>query len=155
MKFRKYTKEQLIEAVANSTSIRQTLFKLDVIPAGGNYQVIKNYIKNLSLDTSHFKGMGWCKGMIFGEKRPVEDYLSNNFQINSHRLRKRLIKEEIFQPICSSCNLSEWLSKPIPLELDHIDGNHQNNNLVNLRLLCPNCHAQTPTYRGKNIPFLS
>jgi 5-methylcytosine-specific restriction endonuclease McrA len=47
--------------------------------------------------------------------------------------------------------LSSWLNQPIPLELDHIDGNNQNNQLNNLRLLCPNCHAQTSNYRGKNI----
>jgi len=42
------------------------------------------------------------------------------------------------------------MDQPIPLELDHIDGNHQNNALDNLRLLCPNCHSLTPTFRGKN-----
>lgn len=42
------------------------------------------------------------------------------------------------------------MGQPIPLELDHIDGNHQNNALQNLRLLCPNCHALTPTFRDKN-----
>jgi len=46
--------------------------------------------------------------------------------------------------------LSEWQSRPIPLELDPIDGDPRNNRLGNLRLLCPNCHAFTPTYRGRN-----
>jgi 5-methylcytosine-specific restriction endonuclease McrA len=54
------------------------------------------------------------------------------------------------QPICSCCSGTEWLGKPMPLELDHINGDNANNSLDNLRLLCPNCHAQTPTYRGKN-----
>lgn len=47
--------------------------------------------------------------------------------------------------------LSEWMGKPIPLELHHKDGNHYNNDLSNLEILCPNCHAQTDNYRGKNI----
>ena len=51
---------------------------------------------------------------------------------------------------CFVCNLSTWNDKPIPLELDHIDGNSTNNILTNLRLICPNCHAQTSTYKGKN-----
>lgn len=52
---------------------------------------------------------------------------------------------------CSVCLLSEWNSLPIPLEADHIDGNSDNNLLSNLRLICCNCHAQTTTYKGKNM----
>ena len=53
--------------------------------------------------------------------------------------------------ICSKCNLNLWNSLPIPIELEHIDGNSDNNALINCCLLCPNCHAQTPTYKAKNI----
>lgn len=52
---------------------------------------------------------------------------------------------------CSSCDIDSWNGKPIVLELDHIDGNNRNNLPTNLRLLCPNCHSQTPTFRGRNI----
>lgn len=52
---------------------------------------------------------------------------------------------------CDECNISDWNSKPITLELEHVDGNNRNNSLDNLRLLCPNCHSQTLTFRGKNI----
>lgn len=51
---------------------------------------------------------------------------------------------------CSECGLTEWRGQPIPLELDHISGNRRDLRVENLRLLCPNCHALTPTYRGKN-----
>lgn len=151
MRFRKYTKEQLIEAVKSSISIREVLIKLNVSPHGGNYRVCNNYIKKLNLDISHFKGQGWNKGNNFGPKRPIEDYLSNNHSINSHALRKRLISEGYFEHKCYKCQLTQWNNLPIPLELEHKDGNHSNNNLENLTLLCPNCHAQTSTYRGKNI----
>jgi hypothetical protein len=52
---------------------------------------------------------------------------------------------------CEACGLSEWQGKPIPIELDHIDGNSDNNSEGNLRLICPNCHAQTETYKGANV----
>jgi HNH endonuclease len=51
---------------------------------------------------------------------------------------------------CMCCSNTEWQNNPIPLELDHIDGNAGNNSPDNLRLLCPNCHSQTPTHKARN-----
>lgn len=51
---------------------------------------------------------------------------------------------------CMTCQNDTWQGVPIPLELDHIDGNAGDNKPENLRLLCPNCHAQTPTHKAKN-----
>src|SRR5579884_2106017 len=51
---------------------------------------------------------------------------------------------------CENCGLSEWMGQPIPITMEHIDGNSDNNVDSNLKLLCPNCHAQTPTFAGKN-----
>jgi hypothetical protein len=69
--------------------------------------------------------------------------------VKSHRLRLKLIREGVKEHCCESCGLREWLGKPIPLELDHIDGDHTNNALKNIRVLCCNCHAQTDNWRGK------
>ena len=52
---------------------------------------------------------------------------------------------------CEVCGLETWLDNPIALELDHIDGDADNNVAENLRLICPNCHAQTETYKGANM----
>jgi len=52
---------------------------------------------------------------------------------------------------CNMCGITKWNNSDIILELDHIDGDSKNNELTNLRLLCPNCHSQTPTWRGRNI----
>ena len=51
---------------------------------------------------------------------------------------------------CECCGISEWQGKKIVLEVDHIDGDHKNNHPTNLRLICPNCHSQTDTYKAKN-----
>jgi hypothetical protein len=147
---RKYTNEQLIESCKNSTSIRQVLINLGLAPEGGSYRTIHKYIKTLGIDTSHFTGQGWSKGKAWAPKKSIEEYLSNQQSIQSHKLRLRLLREHILPFECSSCSLTEWKGQPIPLELDHIDGNHNNNILSNLRLLCPNCHAQTSTYTGRN-----
>lgn len=147
---KRYTENEFIAAVRDSRSIRQVLQRLGLVEAGGNYQSAKNLIKKLGLSTQHMTGQGSNKGKWFGPKRPIEDYLSNKQSITSHSLKLRLIKERLLEKHCYHCALTEWLSKPIPLELHHIDGNHANNNLSNLSLLCPNCHALTDNYRGKN-----
>ena len=51
---------------------------------------------------------------------------------------------------CSICKNEKWLDKPMPLELDHINGNSSDNSKENVRMLCPNCHSFTPTYKGRN-----
>ena len=150
MRSKKYTQEQLELAIKESTSKRQALIKLGIAPKGGNYKVIDRAIRVYSINIKHFTGKGWSRGKTFAPKRSLDDYLSNKYPIGSHKLRIRLIKERILEHKCSSCSLDNWLNKPIPLELEHKDGNHENNQLSNLCLLCPNCRAQTSTYRGKN-----
>lgn len=146
----KYSVQNLKTIVKNSKSIREVLQNLNIVPAGGNYQTIKNRIKEHNIDTSHFCGQAWNKGKKIGPKRNVSDYLSNKQTIQSWKLKRRLLQENIFEYKCYKCNKKTWLDEQIPLELHHIDGNNQNNNLNNLILLCPNCHALTDNYRGKN-----
>ena len=62
--------------------------------------------------------------------------------------KKQLIEKRGHR--CECCGLTEWLNQPIKLEVHHIDGDNTNNQDDNLQLLCPNCHAQTDSYRGKN-----
>jgi hypothetical protein len=52
--------------------------------------------------------------------------------------------------LCEVCNISEWNGMPLSLEVDHIDGNPENNSPDNLRIICPNCHSQTDTYKARN-----
>lgn len=113
------------------------------------YRSLQNTLKEFDVDMSHFKQQSWSKGKKLS-KIPIQDYLDNKVQIQSYKLKLKLIKENLLQWKCADCNISQWQGKYIALELEHVDGNHLNNNLSNLKLLCPNCHAQTATYRGKN-----
>lgn len=116
---------------------------------GCKYDTLKKRIDNWGV--SHLKNPN-PKGRIFINSRVSADaYFDNNKKIGSHKLRLKLIRDGFKQHVCEGCSLTEWKGQPIPLELDHIDGDRYNNALENLRLLCPNCHALTPTNSGKNI----
>ena len=141
---------EFIDAVKTSNSIRETLNKLNLKAAGGNYQCFHKRIKELNISIDHFiDPKEWNKGKKFAPKRSLKEYL-NGVPIQSHKLKLRLISEGIKEHKCECCGIIEWRGQPTPIELDHINGNHTDNRLENLRLLCPNCHAQTDTYRGKN-----
>jgi 5-methylcytosine-specific restriction endonuclease McrA len=151
MNLKKYTLQELSDAIKDSVSMRQVLAKLNVIAAGGNYATLKKAITYFNLDISHFTGQNLSGRKLPLRRKTIDQYLTKNSTVQSNKLRKYLLEENIFQPVCMSCGLSEWLSNKIPLELDHINGDNTDNELCNLRLLCPNCHALTPTYRGRNI----
>lgn len=145
----KHSDIEFQDAVKSSTSIRQVLQKLNIVPAGGNYSTVKRRIKNLKLDTSHFTGQGWSHKKVLGPKLPLEYYLTHRTFIKSNTLKLRLIKEGFFKHQCNKCKQTEWLNNPIPIELHHKNGDHYNNDLNNLEILCPNCHSFTDTYRRR------
>lgn len=132
--------------VAESISIRQIILKMEHVPTGGNYETINNRIKKMKLSTTHFLGKAANRGQFFGPKRDINEYLSNKYPIASDTLKKRLIREGYFKHQCYNCHNLVWLGVPIPIELEHIDGNHNNNELSNLTILCPNCHSLTATH---------
>lgn len=151
MKRTKLSDSEFASLVEASLSLCQVITSMGLNPnGGGNYKSVQRRIESLSLDVSHFTGRLYSKGKTLPPKQELSYYLVKGKFISSHRLRKRLIKEGIFEAKCYSCLNSTWLGRPIPLELDHINGDHLDNRLENLTILCPNCHALTPTYRGKN-----
>lgn len=154
MRPKKWTVDQLRIAVKDSRSIRQVLQKLDLKEAGGNYEQIKKYLHFYKIDTTHFKGRGWNKGMKmpYAPKIPLEKILVKESYYQSYKLKNRLFREKIKKPVCEICG---WNKKStdgrIPLEIDHVNGDAHDNRLENLRILCPNCHSLQPTHRGRNM----
>lgn len=84
-------------------------------------------------------------------KIPLDEILSGKHPYyQTLKLKKRLIKEKILEDKCNICNITKWNGKKLTMRLDHIDGDSHNHLLKNLRLICPNCDSQLPTYCGKN-----
>lgn len=80
----------------------------------------------------------------------AKEYIKNT-HVSAHKLKLKMIRDGLKEHRCEICGITEWMGKKAPIELDHIDGNHFNNDLRNLRILCPNCHAQTETNSGKTV----
>lgn len=158
MRQRAWTDEELARAVSSSGSIAQVLKRLNLRPTGGNYKSIKAHILRLDLDVSHHLGQKWASSQGLNRcapKRSLEEVLvENSTYTNSSYLKKRLLDAGKLERKCYACNLTKWRETLIPLELEHINGINTDNRLDNLTLLCPNCHALTSTYRGKNIKGL-
>lgn len=111
-------------------------------------ETLESYLKKLNIE---YKGNKGSKGKKTGTKYvPALQYINNSF-VSAHKLKLKLIRDKIKEHKCEICGITEWMNQKVPLELDHIDGNHYNNELLNLRIVCPNCHAQQDTNSGKNV----
>ncbi len=118
---------------------------------GIKYSTFKVHAERLGVFRPNQSGKGISKPITDNRKIPLKEILEGEHpQYQSNKLRTRLINERVKERRCECCGLTEWLGKNISLELDHIDGNCYNTRIENLRIVCPNCHAQTETYRGKN-----
>ena len=149
----RWSETDLRSAVASSTSLSQVLRKLGLVPAGGNYDHVQRRITALSIDVSHLTGQGWRSGSIkpVTPARPLEEVLVKGYFTASHHLKNRLLRAGIKQPVCELCGWAKAAPDGrVPVELDHINGDRNDNRLVNLRILCPNCHSLQPTHRGLN-----
>jgi 5-methylcytosine-specific restriction endonuclease McrA len=137
------TDEEIIEAADTAASVTQAATSL-----GMQYGTFRKHAIRLGVFNPNQSGKGLTKNT---PSIPLSEILDGKHpQYQSNKLRKRLLKEQVKEHKCEACGLAEWLGDPIPLEVDHINGNPTDHRLANLKILCPNCHAKTDTYRGKN-----
>jgi HNH endonuclease len=81
---------------------------------------------------------------------PVVEYLVRGRRVNRTHLKGRLLAAGLKENRCENCGIHDWLGKPLAMALHHVNGEGTDNRLENLRMLCPNCHAQTPNFAGRN-----
>lgn len=152
----KYTKELLQEHISKSNSYRQLILSFGLkYPSGGSQNRFKTLIKEYGININHFRGQGWNKGGIGRNKHTKESFTKkvlcvNGLGFSTWKIKQRLFEYGLKEKKCEHCNAIEWMNQDIPLELHHINGNKQDNRIENLQILCPNCHALTDNYRGKN-----
>lgn len=154
MRMKDVTDVLLHNACKNNSSWSGVLRQL--ILNHGSCKSIQNKVKTLGIDVSHFTGQAY----LLNKKRPrqlheydIFKYLVENSDYPRTALKRRLLQEGILKLECAWCKQgSEWMGKPIMLVLDHINGIKNDNRLENLRMLCPNCNSQTPTFCGRNNP---
>ncbi len=146
---RDITLEMIKSAAEQSPSMKQAA---DLV--GIPYNTFIRYAKRFGLCTPNQGLAGAKKPWRESRKLTLEDLLKEDVSTTSSRLKAKLFVAGLLREECSDCGIGpEWNGKKLTLQLDHVDGNRRNNLLINLRILCPNCHSQTDTFcrgQGKN-----
>lgn len=143
---KKIDDEEIIKACQEELTMAKASIRL-----GLHYNTFIRKAKKLGVYRPNQGAKGTSKPSPLS-KIPTKEILEGlhpHYQTN--KLRLRLISEGIKNEECEICGIKNWNGKKLSFELDHIDGDRTNHKLENLRIICPNCHSQTETYRGKNI----
>lgn len=99
------------------------------------------------------KGYTWNPNSAWNKGKSLttnEKIFAENSRYSNELVKQRILKDTLLEYRCSKCGIDSWQGETIVLDLDHINGNNTDNRLSNLRYLCPNCHSQTDTYKGRN-----
>lgn len=156
MKFKELKKEHLKQLIEKNNSLSGILRDMNIKSNSGNYQTLHRYTNKFELSLNKIlndnsKYIGLQNGITY---KLSEILIKDSSYGNTHSLKKRLYKEGLKQPFCEKCRQNEnWNGEKMSLILDHINGNHSDNRIENLRILCPNCNATLPTHGGKNIGY--
>lgn len=137
-------------AINNSKNLREVLSNLGLRAAGGNYAALKRWCVTHELTLPENDYSKHNQSSYSHPKYTDDDiFVEDSTYSNRTSIKKRLRTHREFY--CDSCGLDEvWNGKPIVLQLEHINGIHNDNRFENLSLLCPNCHSQTSTFAGRN-----
>lgn len=146
---RSWTDEELLNAVEAGGSISDVIRRIGLNPKGANFSHVKHHMNRLGVDVEPLKN-STINRPGYKHYSDAEVFIENSSYRSNEGIKKRLISNGTKKRECDKCQLTEWNGEPIPLELEHVNGIPNDNRVENLSFLCPNCHAQTPTYRGRN-----
>lgn len=153
---RRWSDAQLADCVQSSISVNEMLPKLGLSKSGGNHRTIKQHIRRLNLDISHFLGCGHnLKKKFYGRGLPLSKILiRDSTYSNNYSLKRKLFACGLLKNECYLCNCQPvWRGAVLVLRLDHKNGIYNDNRIENLRILCPNCDSQLSTYAGRNKKY--
>lgn len=147
--FDNFTKEELEYVINTYDSWSSILRALGIYDA--HNKRISTLIKRLDFLDIDYSKIHYVKKSGCTKKYSFNEVFKKNNNISPYTVREHFKKLTKDSYNCAICGLGpEWNGKPLVLTMDHIDGNHNNNEFSNLRWLCPNCDRQTETYSGKN-----
>lgn len=115
-------------------------------------ETLNSYLKKMGIEYAGNQGLQGKTSIEKGQNcyKPALEYIKEKY-VSSHKLKIKLIRDGLKENKCELCGVSIWRGVQLPLELHHKDGNHYNNNLDNLQILCPNCHSIQEGNAGANI----
>lgn len=147
---RSYSDSKFMEAVAKARTVADVLRLLGLTVRPGNYRTVHKLVAEFGLDTSHWDPEAaareaLCRARI-KHTRSLKSILKEHSPYNNPELKRRLVNAGMLENRCAVCGIEAWCGQPISFQLDHINGTHDDNRFENLRLLCPNCHSQTPGF---------
>jgi len=152
MSNKKWTDNDLIEAVKESNTFAEVIRKLKLSNYGANSRTIKKYIAKLSLSAAHFLTRGEQLKIARSKIKTLTiDQIFSINQVDRKHVKNTILENNLVAYECANCHITSWQGQELSLHLDHINGINNDNRLENLRFLCPNCHSLTDSYCGKNL----
>lgn len=146
--------DELREVIKDATVLSDVLKFFGSDTSSSSYRLLKERLRIENINFDHVP-----LGLDCNKNRPprhkaiqplLSDVLIEHSSYTRGSLKKRLLKEGLIKNQCYECGIGpEWNNKPLSLQIDHINGVSDDNRLENLRILCPNCHAQTDTFGFK------